>query len=41
MFRAACINVLKDQVKMEFEASLQYLLMAAFFTQVRKKRSNP
>ena len=37
--RAACISVLKDQVRMEFEASLQYLLMGAFFTQVRG-RSN-
>lgn len=32
-YKAACISVLKDQVRMEFEASLQYLLMGAFFTQ--------
>merc|ERR1711917_110747 len=32
-YRESCIQKLADQVKMEFEASLQYLLMAAQFSQ--------
>merc|ERR1711917_183885 len=32
-YRESCIQKLADQVKMEFEASLQYMLMAAQFSQ--------
>merc|ERR1711973_2643 len=32
-YRPACISALSEQIKMEFEASLQYLLMAAQFSQ--------
>merc|ERR1712180_508474 len=32
-YRVSCIQKLADQVRMEFEASLQYLLMAAQFSQ--------
>ena len=32
--RENCVKALSGQVRMEFEASLQYLLMAAQFTQV-------
>jgi len=32
-YRETCINALSQQVRMEFEASLQYLLMAARFSQ--------
>merc|ERR1711937_715981 len=32
-YRVRCIQKLADQVRMEFEASLQYLLMAAQFSQ--------
>merc|ERR1711872_178564 len=32
-YRPACISALSEQIKMEFEASLQYMLMAAQFSQ--------
>ena len=32
--QAACITALENQVRTEFEASLQYILMAAHFNQV-------
>merc|ERR1719228_2314827 len=32
-YKAKCIAALEDQVRIEFEASLQYILMAAHFTQ--------
>ncbi|XP_023345228.1 ferritin, lower subunit [Eurytemora carolleeae] len=32
-YRESCVNALSGQVRMEFEASLQYLLMAAQFSQ--------
>ena len=31
----SCMRALEDQVRVEFEASLQYILMAAHFDQVR------
>ena len=32
--QAACIAALENEVRLEFEASLQYILMAAHFSQV-------
>merc|ERR1712244_158661 len=32
-FQASCVKALEEQVKIEFQASLQYILMAAHFDQ--------
>ena len=39
-FHAACATALRNQVRMEFEASLQYLLMGAYFSQVNSLKRN-